>query len=82
LLNRQSELLAGAPQRIMQWDTITGKDEKLAPLPGNREAEIIPQKLKCSFKAAGAASFAPVFVARATSLLALCVSRSYARVPG
>ncbi len=61
----------------MQWDTITGKDEKGTPLPGNREAEIIPQKLKCSFKTAGAASFAPVFVvARATSLLALCVSRT------
>jgi hypothetical protein len=62
----------------MQWDTVTGKDEKGTPLPGNREAEIIPQKLKCSFKTA---SFAPVLVARATSLLALCVSRRYARVP-
>jgi hypothetical protein len=41
------------------WDTVTGKDEKNNPSPGNREAEIIPQKLKCSLKTAGA-SFAPV----------------------
>ncbi len=52
LLNRQSELLAGAPQRIMQWDTVTGRDEKNKRLPGNRKAEIIPQELKCSFKLA------------------------------
>jgi hypothetical protein len=36
----------------MQWDTVTGYDEKRNPLPGNRVAEIIPQQIKCSFKLA------------------------------
>ncbi len=36
----------------MQWDTVTGRDEKGAPLPGNREAEIFREKLNCSFKLA------------------------------
>jgi hypothetical protein len=53
LLNRRSERLAVAPQRIMQWATVTGKDEKNNPLPGNRETEIISYlKLSCSFKLA------------------------------
>lgn len=35
------------------WDTVSGKDSAGKALPGNRESEIVPQKLKCSFKAAG-----------------------------
>ena len=36
----------------MQWDTVSGKDSTGKALPGNRQSEIVPQKLKCSLRAA------------------------------